>query len=588
MNSLRKAKGQLLIFIDDLDRLDKREIIEVLRIIRNTANFNNVVYVVSYDKDYILEAIKSFNEHNYKSFVEKIFQFEFALPAYEEALNRETIKGLLKENLHEKFHKQIDWVVDDRPINGLSLTNEIIKTQRDVVRFVNSFLFEIDPIKEEIFLYDFYLLQLIKLKYSKVFDSLVDNRYKFFISDHSHEASSYYRFRKRSEVFKDVDFIVKFMNNTKNRNSKEEDEEIEFDNFLEEKKDIYGLTNYDRSLLRKIVVVLLRNKSINDYTFNRPQKDIERDKAANKGFYNPRNFHKYFSFRLYEGDLSDYEFENYRLRPFAEYRNQVISWINTGKYSELKDKLAKIEDFSEVGEFENHINILFDLGREEIKKYHPHLFDYSLILKALQFPVERSIEGNIISKLYDSLEKYRTFLLSIFDEAPFPRVFEANVVYRLIVTDFDFVLNSNELEKLSFNFFETFIEKTTTLDSDFWNLYNCCKVKMPNNNDEEGGYIPEAVRLAKSEFRKRISECDLGRFIKQTDPRSAYYKLQNEEWSFAFNSLECFEEWFNGTDNIDRETTCFKEFNDFYDKIKANKYNPIIFDFKTLKPIRWI
>ncbi|RYE21634.1 MAG: hypothetical protein EOP45_09305, partial [Sphingobacteriaceae bacterium] len=186
-NSINRSIGainkQFIIFIDDLDRLDKLEIIEVLRIIRNTANFNNVIYLVSYDKGYVLEAVKSFNEYNHQSFLEKIFQFEFALPMYESGIIRKYLKGLLKDGLQQKLHDQVEAIIDSSLHKEINFTNEIIHTHREAIRLANCLLFEITNLENDVFFYDFYLLQLVKLKYPFVYQEIIEYKALFFIND---------------------------------------------------------------------------------------------------------------------------------------------------------------------------------------------------------------------------------------------------------------------------------------------------------------------------------------------------------------------------------------------------------------------
>jgi len=584
--SIAKSKKQLLIFIDDLDRLDKREIVEVLRLIRNTANFNNLVYIVSYDKDYVLEAIKSFNKHNYKSFLEKIFQFEFTLPAYEESVNRETIKSLLKSQLPENFHKQIDWVLDDRPLSGLNFTNEIIRTQRDAVRLANSILFEIEPIKNEIFFYDFYLLQLLKLKYPKIYSALVDNRYKFFISGQDDKGDKIYKFRKHADLNADDDMVLMLKTNSNWNENKVEDETFEFDIYLQEAKQILDLTNYDTYIIKKLVEVVLRDKGRKEASFGSSALDKEREREAKRGFCYPRNFHKYFAFRLYEGDLSDYEFEDYRLRSFEEYLKKVLKWLEEGKYSDLKDRLAKITDFSSVEEFENHVKILVEIGHIESKENNSYYLDYSLISKALRYPILKYFGEDMEIKLYVSKEDYRNFVVSIFDNAPTPYLFESSIILRLIVSEEAFIISHNELEEINLNYFKKYLEESTAITSEFWNLYHNCRVKTINLDTDEGKN-PEAIKLAINAIRKRTGECELGMFIKQTTPRSKSFSLEQNDWSFVFPTNAEFESWFSSSENINRESDCFKEFSAFYQLTKAEGFKPVVFTFQFLNPIRW-
>jgi hypothetical protein len=84
INQLLENSGkQIVITIDDLDRLYKDEVMEVLRLIRNTANFSNIFYLVAYERSYIDEAIKSVNANAAGSFLDKIIQLEIPLPKRE-------------------------------------------------------------------------------------------------------------------------------------------------------------------------------------------------------------------------------------------------------------------------------------------------------------------------------------------------------------------------------------------------------------------------------------------------------------------------------------------------------------------------
>ncbi|MBS1613859.1 MAG: AAA family ATPase, partial [Bacteroidetes bacterium] len=130
--SIKETNKQFIIFIDDLDRLDKKEIVEVLRIIRNTADFNNIVYIVSYDKGYVEEAIKEINKHNYTTYLEKIFQFEFTLPPYDFGTLRDEIKQNLENKLPPNLIIDGAKSVDYASNNGTPYTNRIVFTKRDV------------------------------------------------------------------------------------------------------------------------------------------------------------------------------------------------------------------------------------------------------------------------------------------------------------------------------------------------------------------------------------------------------------------------------------------------------------------------
>ena len=82
-DALASIGKPIVVTIDDLDRLEAKEIFEVMRIIRNTAQFKKVVYVVTYDKEYITEQLKS-ELHVNTDYLEKIFQLELSMPKVDE------------------------------------------------------------------------------------------------------------------------------------------------------------------------------------------------------------------------------------------------------------------------------------------------------------------------------------------------------------------------------------------------------------------------------------------------------------------------------------------------------------------------
>ena len=94
-------------FIDDIDRLDKHEIIEVVRLIRNTANFHNTFFLVAYDRDYVINALGHLNEHNHHQFLEKIFQMELNLPAYDKSILTKELYNRLLNHIPEKHQKEL-------------------------------------------------------------------------------------------------------------------------------------------------------------------------------------------------------------------------------------------------------------------------------------------------------------------------------------------------------------------------------------------------------------------------------------------------------------------------------------------------
>lgn len=126
---IKQLHQPLIIFIDDLDRLDKKETKEVLRLIRNTANFSNVIYIVAFDKEYVIAQIKTAHDETGK-YLDKLFQLEVSLPFYES----NKITDYLFKVLEERFGEEKTEILKTQKYIGAFVEN-----YRDVHRLVNSF-----------------------------------------------------------------------------------------------------------------------------------------------------------------------------------------------------------------------------------------------------------------------------------------------------------------------------------------------------------------------------------------------------------------------------------------------------------------
>ena len=82
---LAKLPKKVVILIDDTDRLEGNEIFEILRLIRNTADFRNVIYIATYDKEYVTDVLKVNKINDPDNYLEKIFQVEVHLLKVEDS-----------------------------------------------------------------------------------------------------------------------------------------------------------------------------------------------------------------------------------------------------------------------------------------------------------------------------------------------------------------------------------------------------------------------------------------------------------------------------------------------------------------------
>lgn len=182
-NAIKRTKLQIVVFIDDIDRLYDSEILEVLSLIRNSANFSNTIFIVAYDRNYLVAALKKVNNYCPQDYLEKIFQLELPLPQYE--------KSVLIELLLDKLFFYFDYFEsckcdgyssykqDKEELSSIVANPELfysdgIKNIRDVNRLVNSFLISYDLLKGEIVLSDLLNLELLRVKYPGVYELIAN------------------------------------------------------------------------------------------------------------------------------------------------------------------------------------------------------------------------------------------------------------------------------------------------------------------------------------------------------------------------------------------------------------------------------
>jgi predicted KAP-like P-loop ATPase len=79
--ALSDLTRQILVVIDDIDRLPSHEIFEVIQIVNVNADFPNLIYLLLFDRKAVERSIERSFEHRGRDFLEKIIQGSFHVPA---------------------------------------------------------------------------------------------------------------------------------------------------------------------------------------------------------------------------------------------------------------------------------------------------------------------------------------------------------------------------------------------------------------------------------------------------------------------------------------------------------------------------
>lgn len=420
---------RILIFIDDVDRLDKNEVTEVLRLIRNTANFSKTIFLVAYDRDYVLAALDKFTNFGHEHFLEKIFQYEYTLPRYDKRiLKDELIEGLCNHSGVDR--DQIEIAINTIRKNGIDVVEAHLSTMRDVVRLINSFSFYFSSISSIIDVQDFFDLELLRLKYPTVHRILFEKKNQFFTT------------QSIGNEQKIVLKAVEGKNNESNNGDSLDTEKI--------KQALHNpipVTTYLEIYLKENAAILnVRTDKMNEIILlvasvfnNAPMATINGQSIAK-----PSNFDFYFCLSILQKNYKDTANKDSAVtEPEDIYRKGVNFDLglflsnynkNPQRHLELlienKLELAFLEAaalmtyFDNVSQFKAVIRSLFYLAKKTPKA---DIMEASLNELGNKLNVEYLLESKIISA-----EELESFVLSLFESAEYPYLYESSVIFRIL------------------------------------------------------------------------------------------------------------------------------------------------------------
>lgn len=183
--SIIQSKKRLVIFIDDIDRLQSHEVYEILTIIRNIGNLPNLIFVLAYDKEYLVKILTDTVEDS-QQFLSKFFQAEYALSKIpKDSITTELISqiekafpNLMPINSHPSSQNADKFITIEKLIQNL-VGVQLLKNQRDIVRLMNSLIINWKIVDGEVLFEDYLKLEILRLKYENVYSRIKFRDVKF-------------------------------------------------------------------------------------------------------------------------------------------------------------------------------------------------------------------------------------------------------------------------------------------------------------------------------------------------------------------------------------------------------------------------
>ncbi len=284
---------QIVIFIDDLDRIQDNELQAVFKPAKLSANFNYTAYVLAFDENMVAAVIEENygygNQETGRSFIEKIAQVSLPLPKADTLSLRE----LCITGVHEAIQQadiQLTKGQAKRFVESFITGLEIrLQTPRRAKRYINALIFALTLLKNEVNTVDLMLIEGIRIFYPKL----------------------YYVIREYPDIFvgSDIEMSSKFGMSRNNEEVRQRSLKV-LNEGLEE------LTTDERQAANNLLKALfprLRRRvfsdidSLNDdMEQNQEWKWEQEQRIASKQY-----FKRFFSYTVTKGEISELELESF-------------------------------------------------------------------------------------------------------------------------------------------------------------------------------------------------------------------------------------------------------------------------------------
>lgn len=179
--ALKQLPKQIIIIIEDFDRLTAEEIIEIFKLIDNNASFPKIIFLTAYDKKHTAKILKETHYNEETPFADKFFNIEITVPIrpYQKIFDYLSNTLLQKIDIKEEENERYKIILS----NNYNILKKYISTLRDSKRFINLFVNDFSPIKEEVNFEDFLLSTIIKYKDPYEHKKLYEEKYTTSISE---------------------------------------------------------------------------------------------------------------------------------------------------------------------------------------------------------------------------------------------------------------------------------------------------------------------------------------------------------------------------------------------------------------------
>jgi predicted KAP-like P-loop ATPase len=147
-DKLSESDRQIIVMIDDVDRLSPREITQIFQLIKSVADFPNTTYLLSFDRKIVVESVEEeMNIDSGEEYLEKIVQLPLVIPDHAEGSLISIFLSQLNEFEMDEELQYEQSRLDDLLQNGIA---PLLDTPRDAIRLANTIAVTSGPIRQEV------------------------------------------------------------------------------------------------------------------------------------------------------------------------------------------------------------------------------------------------------------------------------------------------------------------------------------------------------------------------------------------------------------------------------------------------------
>ncbi|MEZ7729113.1 P-loop NTPase fold protein [Granulicatella sp. 20925_1_28] len=165
---LGKINNKIIVVIDDIDRLTHKQIRDIFQLVKQVANFPNIVYLLSMDRDIVCDALNHEPQINGHEYLDKIIQIPMEVPKLRKIKLENVLFGKL-DSVLESYSEDI--IIHKEYWRRVfeNCVEPYIGTLRDVNKIINIFQFRFGYLHEETCFEDMLAITILEVLEPKLY-----------------------------------------------------------------------------------------------------------------------------------------------------------------------------------------------------------------------------------------------------------------------------------------------------------------------------------------------------------------------------------------------------------------------------------